>query len=47
MHVQCSETILSEGVCVVPTQSTLCLSDDILFSQVKLLFVGQVSPLHV
>ena len=30
-----------------PTQSTLCFSDDILFTQVKLFFVGQVSPIHI
>lgn len=32
---------------LVLTQSTLCLSNNILFTQVKLLFVGQVSSLHI
>lgn len=46
---ECNETIISglRVFGVAPTQSALCFSNDILFTQVKLLFVTQVSSVHI
>lgn len=46
-NITTGTAVESEFEGLVSTQSALCLSDDILFTKVKLLFVGQVSPLHI
>lgn len=46
-NITTGTAVESEFEGLVSTQSALCLSDDILFTKVELLFVGQVSPLHI